>query len=146
MKRHEAGNTAPPEFEEKPIPLWQRLTALALLAVVVVAVAVWHARLRPDLLPVDASRVAPNLLAAVVQWAIVLTAAALIWPPTRRRIHGFVTKHTAPLHAHLILAEKQREMMHAEHLSAHAETQRRLDHVIKHSSDIPPLPPRRSKP
>ena len=119
-----------PEYEEKPIPRWQKTTGAIALAVTIVCLVAFRTRLGADFWPLDASRVAPNLLASVIQWAVVLSIAAVLWPPTRRRIHQFVTRHTAPLHAH-------HERMEA----AHADLQRRLDHIIDHHPDIPELPP-----
>ena len=51
----------------------------------------------------------------VVPVAFVL--GAFLWPPLRRRIHGFVDGHLS-------------------------ETERMLHHVIDNHPDIPPLPPR----
>ena len=52
----------------------------------------------------------------VVPVAFVL--GVIFWPPLRRRIDGFVRGHLS-------------------------ETERMLQHVIKHSTDIPPLPERK---
>ena len=74
----------------------------------------------------------------VVPVAFVL--GALIWPPTRKRIRGFVDRRLAPIHAHLTDAKETRERMHREALAAHDETQRHLKHIIDKHPDIPPLP------
>jgi len=135
-----------PEFVERALPLWQKTTAAVYVVVIVLLAAVFRDRLHADFWPVDKSRVAPNILATILQILAATPFLVLLWPPTRRRIHRFVTSHTAPLHAQLLKAEAQRDRLHKEHLAAHAETQRRLDHVIRHSTDIPPLPPKRSRP
>lgn len=49
----------------------------------------------------------------VIPVAFVL--GAIFWPPLRRRIDGFAREHIA-------------------------ETERKLDHIILHHPDIPPLP------
>jgi len=139
-------STSPPEFVETPAPLWQKAAAAVYAVVIVLLAVAFRDRLHADFWPVDKSRVAPNILATILQILAATPFLVLLWPPTRRRIHRFVTRHTAPLHASLLKAEAQRVRLHAEHLAAHAETQRRLDHVIKHSTDIPPLPPKRSRP
>jgi hypothetical protein len=138
--------TEPPEFVEKAVPLWQKAAAVAYVVVIVLAAIVFRDRLHADFIPLDGSRVAPNVLATVLQILAATPFVVLLWPPTRRRVHRFVSRHTAPLHAHLMKAEAQRDRLHAEHLAAQAETQRRLNHIIRHSTDIPPLPPKRSRP
>lgn len=135
----------PPAYEEKLVPVWQKAAAVVYIAVIVLAAVTFRDRLHPDFWPIDESRVAPNILATVLQILAATPLLVLLWPPTRRRIHRFVTKHTAPLHARLAAAEAQRDRLHREHLAAHAETQRRLDHIIKNHPSIPPLPPKRSR-
>lgn len=115
--------TVPP-LEEKPVPLWQKLTAAGYVVVVAVCVWVFRDRLHADFVPLDGSRVAPNILATVVQIVAYTPLAVLVWPPTRRRIHRWMASHTAPLHDHL------------------EEVHRKLDHIVANSPDIPPLPPK----
>lgn len=119
--------------EDKPIPTYQKVTGAVVLVLVIVIIAVWHARFPADFWPIDASRVAPNLIASVIQWAIILLAAALIWPPTRRRIHHFVDKKADSIKAHVTAA-------HAKAATDNAELHRKLDHIIQHHPDIPELP------
>ena len=118
--------------EQQQVPKWQRLTALAVVVAAVVVVVAFRDRLGADFWPLDRSFVGPNLLASVVQWAVVLLVAALIWPPTRRRIDGFVTGHLKPLHDN-----------HAALLASHEEIQARLDHIIRHHPDLPDFPSQR---
>jgi len=110
------------------VPSYQKRIALVVGIAAVVGIAVGWSRFVADFWPPDRSFVGPNLVASVVQWAIVLIVAALLWPPTRRRIHAFVDKKAAALHE----AEcKDREELH-----------RKLDHLIAHTA--PPLPPKES--
>jgi hypothetical protein len=67
-----------------------------------------------------------------ISLVIVGVLGALIWPPTRRRIEVFAKRHVTEIKAHVT----------AEHAAVHAK----LDHVIKHSPDIPPFPTKESKP
>lgn len=138
--------TEPPELVETPVPLWQRAAAVVYVVVIVLAAISFRDRLHADFWPVDGSRVAPNILATVLQILAATPFVVLLWPPTRRRIHRFVSRHTAPLHARLAAAEARAEHLHVEHLAAHTETQRRLDHIIKNHPAIPPLPSKRSRP
>jgi hypothetical protein len=73
----------------KPEPRWLGPGALALLAIAVSLI--FHARLAADFWPLDSSRVGPNLLAAVVQGAIVFIAA--------RGLHARHDQHAAALKA-----------------------------------------------
>ena len=82
-------------------------------------------RLQSDFWPVDASRVAPNILASVVQAAVVGLVVYLLYPRVRRAIDRWLKAH---LHEH-------RQAMDA-HL---AELHRKLDRLIEHSQDIPPM-------
>jgi F0F1-type ATP synthase membrane subunit b/b' len=75
----------------------------------------------------------------VVQWAIILIVAALVWPPTRRRIHRFVDRKAESIHTKLDALHNR----HDEHDASLKELHRKLDHVIKHHPDIPALPRKR---
>lgn len=120
--------------------LWQKVAALLYVVVSAGMLVAFRSRLHADLWPVDDSRVAPNILATCVQIALATPVVVLLWPPTRRRVHRFVSRHTEPLRAQLAAARQQRERLHSEALAAHEETQRHLRHLILHSPDIPPLP------
>ena len=114
---------SPPQLEEKPIPLWLKVTAIGYVVVAAVSIWAFWGRLHADFIPLDGSRVAPNILASALIVIATTPIAVLVWPPTRRRIHRCMTRHTAPLHDEF------------------AEVHRKLDHVILHSKDVPPLPP-----
>ena len=124
--------------EDTKIPLWRKLLGVALLAAAVVGIVFgWH-RVLSDAWPPDRSFVGPNLVASVVQWAIIFLVAALIWPPTRRRMHRFVDKKLAKVHEkidanhleaqlhrkrvaqHLQAAEQDREALHGKLDAIHA--------------------------
>ena len=105
----------------------------SLLGVVVVATIasafVWRGfalRLKTDFLPLDRSAVGPNLVAAVVQYVILALALSLFYPPMRKAIGRFMTKHKNDLKAHF---SKENELLHA-----------KMDHIIKHHPDIPDFP------
>lgn len=124
---------------DKLVPLWQKIAAIIYVVAAAVLFIVFRSRLGADFWPLDASRIAPNILATLIQIAAVTPVAVLLWPPTRRRIHRFIEKHTAPIHAKIDAVKKLHEQHHTDHLAALAETQKRLDHIIKHHPDIPPL-------
>jgi preprotein translocase subunit Sec61beta len=114
-----------PPVEDKPLPRYQMVAGFAVGAVVVAAAFFWSDRIAADFWPIDASRVGPNLLASIVQAVVILVVVALLWPPLRRRIHRFTDQKLTALH----MAEKRdRESLH-----------RKMDHIINHSPDIPPL-------
>ena len=92
---------------------------LAALVIVVVGSVIFHGRLSADFWPLDSSRVGPNLVASVVQWAIIALVVYVAYPPVRRAIDAAVKKHTAELH---------------DKLDHNAKL---LAHVIKHHPDIP---------
>jgi fumarate reductase subunit D len=93
-------------------PRWQKYAALAIVAAVVAAVIVFRSRISADFWPLDSSRVGPNLVASLVQAAIVLIIAALIWPPTRRRIHRFMDVKIGRVHAKLDVLRASHEDLH----------------------------------
>ena len=125
--------TDPPAFEEKPVPTWQRVTAVGYVLVVAVCIWAFRDRLSADFWPFDDARVAPNILATIIQIVAYTPLAVLVWPPTRRRIHTFVTRHTAPLHARMDELEKQAERHHKAHMA-------KLDAVHDHLKQSNPLP------
>ena len=53
------------------------LAACLLVGIVFWVIFGWH-RFLDDFWPIDASRIAPNIVAGAVQWAIILIAAALL--------------------------------------------------------------------
>jgi len=105
------------------IPRAQKLIAVAVAAAVAVIVIVFHSRLSADFWPIDSSRVAPNILAGIIQWAVILVIAVLLWPPWRRRLHRFVDRKLAPIHAsHIELHRKIDELA-----ESHAAIHEKLD-------------------
>ena len=114
-----------PPYEDKPIPRWQKLTAAGVLIAIVAIVVIFRNRISPDFWPIDGGRVSPNILASLIQWAVLFLAAVLIWPPTRRRLHRFVDRKLEPVHAHLT------------HLRHHHEASaKRQEHIIRQNAHI----------
>jgi hypothetical protein len=72
--------------DDKPIPRWQKIGAGIIVAAAALCIALWHSRLGADFVPLDASRIGPNLIASLIQWAVLFIVAVLVWPPTRQRI------------------------------------------------------------
>lgn len=133
-------------MDEVKVPRWQKLVALTVAAAIAIVVAAWHGRLAADFWPPDASRIAPNIIASVVQWAVILLVLALVWPPTRRRIHQFADRKLAPIHDHLtaIRANHLEHMAairthHDDHAASLDELHRTLAHIVKHLP-IPDIP------
>jgi uncharacterized membrane protein YccC len=88
-------------MEEKPIPLWQKVVAGLVVIAVVVVVIVFHTHIGPDFFPLDKSTVGPNILASIIQWAVLFVAAVFLYPPWRRRVHRFVDGKLESIHAKL---------------------------------------------
>jgi large-conductance mechanosensitive channel len=97
----------------------KRWAGLVALVLVIVSVVLWHGRFSADFYPLDSSRVGPNLVASVVQWAIIALVVYLAYPPVRKAIDRAVKKHTDELH---------------EKLDKNAKL---LRHVIEHHPEIP---------
>ena len=104
---------------------WKKVLALVLLAGIVCLCVFDWARVKSDFYPLDRSFIAPNIMAALVQWAVILILAALLYPPTRRAIERFVGGHVQSIKDHVS----------AEHAAVHAK----MDHIIAHHPDIPPF-------
>jgi hypothetical protein len=131
--------------DDTPTPLWQKIAALVFVIAWAALIIVWHGRASADLWPLDSSRVGPNLVASFILFSLGTVAAALIWPPTRRRMHQFVDKKLDKVHEkldrHHREAAEDRKALHAkidgnhkEHLAAVAQLHRRLDdaaHPVK---------------
>ena len=92
--------------------------AAAMVVALVLLGIFWHARLTADFWPPDRSAVGPNLVASVIQWALVLIVASLVYPPLRKAIDRWAT---AKFH------------------SAHDALHSKLDHIIRHHPDIPEM-------
>ena len=103
--------------------LWKAFVAAVLVAGAVYFI-VWHwARFRSDFWEPDRSYVGPNLVASIVQWAFILIFVSLLYPPWRRAVHRYVSGHVNAIKSHISSEQK--------------EIHKKLDHVIKHSPDIP---------
>jgi hypothetical protein len=106
-------------------PLWQKLVAGLLVVLVALAVIFGWARLGSDLWPPDRSFVGPNIVAAIIQWAIIFVVGVLVWPPTRRRLHRFMDRKLERVHAELD-AHRNMHDAHAARLDALHEKLDRL--------------------
>lgn len=121
---------APHQYEDKPMPRWQKVVGIIFVVVWAGIIIAWHGRLSADVWPPDRSFVAPNLLASFVLFSLGLIFAAVLWPPTRKRLHHFMDKKLAPVHAHLTHLREHHEASAArqEHMI------RQNAHIIKHSA------------
>ena len=87
---------------------WKKITAVVLLLAVVYFVVFHWNRFRGDFWPLDKATVSPNLLASVIQWAIIFIFLALLYPPFRRWVEKVgrgaideVKNHVSAEHAKL---------------------------------------------
>lgn len=135
---------------EEETPTYKKVTAIVVTVLIVGAIVFWHNRLSADFWPLDASRVGPNLAASVIQGAFILLFAALIWPPTRRRIHRFMDLKLSKVHKKIgeleerhETASKHRQELHDEGTAQRALLNQKLDHIIKHHPDVPAFRPRK---
>ena len=87
---------------------------VAALAIVVVGAFVFHGRLGADFWPLDSSRVGPNLVASVVQWAIIALVVYVAYPPFRKAMEQIAHKANAELHEKL-----DRNFAAAQHIAKH---------------------------
>lgn len=99
--------------------------AMVLALVIALAASRWFdSRIKADFWPFDRSFVGPNLVASVVQWAVLALLVVVLYPPIR----------------HWFEAEFHRGRQHvSEELS---QVHAKLDHVIQHHPDIPPFEPK----
>jgi len=115
------------------IPPYQKRIALVALLLNVGLIVLFHSRLSADFWPPDSARIAPNIVASIVQAEVVLIVAALLWPPTRKKIHAFVDGKADSIKAHVTA--------HHAHASAEFDAlHEKLDHVIANHPDISELP------
>ena len=103
----------------------RKWTALAVLGAVICCVVLFRLRLGADFIPLDGSRVGPNLIASLIQGAVIFILAVLLWPPWRARLHRLIDSKLAPLHSNL-------DALHARH-DAHTE---HLDRLGRSLSDL----------
>jgi hypothetical protein len=118
--------------EKQSIPRWQKIAAVGVYVLLVAASVVFHSRLTADMWPPDASRIAPNLVASVLQAAIVFPFLVLLWPPTRRRLHRFADLKLRSVHDKL-------DARHAE-ARAHEEWTVCAIHALHHGEPLPDHP------
>ncbi len=76
---------------------------------------IWH-RILADFWPLDASRIAPNIVASAAQYVGIAAVAYAVWPHLRHAVNAWLKGH---------------------HQSGVAELHAKLDHIIQHSSEIP---------
>jgi hypothetical protein len=123
---HDPAKTAPAAGpEDKPVPLWQKVAGVVFVIVWAAIVTLWHARALDDFYPLDASRVAPNLVASFILFSLGTIAGAVLWPPTRHAIHRFADRKLAPVHEHLAVIRQH-----------HEESARRQEHLICQNAHI----------
>ena len=103
---------------------WKAYLAVVMLAALVYFVAFHTHRFLHDFWPLDASAIAPNIVASMVQYALLLILAALLYPPIRRAVDRYVRRHVDELKDHVT----------TEHRKVHDK----LNHIIDHHPDIPP--------
>lgn len=139
--------------EELTTPMYKKLLALLALLLLITAAIIWHHRIKEDFWPLDNSHVGPNLVAAVVQGAIVLLIAALIWPPTRRRMHRFADLKLSGVHRRLGTLEDNHNESVAQRIDLHADSVKnqtvldaKLNHIIEYHPDIPSFEPATPQP
>lgn len=111
---------------DQSIALWKKLLALTVFLAIVACVVVFHSRIGPDFWPIDNSRVGPNLVAAIVQGAVIFVLVVLLYPPLRRRVHRFVDVKLDGVKAHF----------DRHHRDLHARLDTLEAHHAKHAADM----------
>jgi hypothetical protein len=128
-------------IEDKDRGVVRKLAALLVFAAAVAAVIVFRSRISADFWPLDSSRVGPNLVASIVQWAVIFIAAVLLYPPWRRRLHRLIDAKLKPLHEHAKRQEQHNEWAAKAIASMHLKVTG--EHVDRHphfKSVGPPAP------
>ena len=87
-----------------------------------------------DFYPLDASRIAPNILASLVQYILLGIAAYLLYPPVKRAVNNFAKRHVASIKHHI---SDENKAIHAR-LDRHEKLQH---HIILNSRAIPNVVP-----
>lgn len=98
-----------------PVKSWKVWAVVVLVGAGAYFIAFHTDRFLADFWPLDASRVAPNVLAALVQWTILGFLAYLVYPPFHRAVERYTQRHVDDLKAH-VTAE-------------HAKLHERIDHT-----------------
>lgn len=110
---------------------WKKALAVILLGLIIYFMVFHWGRFLTDFWPPDKATVGPNILASLIQWAVILIAVALIYPPTRRAIERYVQSHVDSIKSHV---SEEHKLVHE-----------KMDHIIRHHPDIPdfgtPPPP-----
>lgn len=111
---------------------WAGLLALTL---VIVGIVLWHGRLSADFYPLDSSRVGPNLVASIVQWAIIALVAYLVYPPIRRKVDAELKK------AHAKLDHNADLLKHSIRQNAHLIEHSKVPNETHDGIDLTAFPP-----
>lgn len=90
-------------------------------------------RFLSDFWPLDRSIVGPNLVASIVQYAFLAILLVLLYPPLRKAVEKFATRHVESIKQHVTDEHKKLhdklDIMHA-----------KQNHIIRHSG-IPKVVP-----
>jgi len=119
---------------------WKAISAFIMLLALLYFMIFHWGRFLADFWPFDASRVGPNLVASVVQYALLAILFVLLYPPARRAVERFALRHAKDIKDH-VSAEHKRlhdKLAHHEVMAKHNADL--LNHIIKHSPDIPDFP------
>ena len=105
------------------------LTVIVLAAVVsgLVSPAIGH-RLHDDFWPLDRSAVSPNILASLVQAVLVTIILSALYPPIRKSIERWVTRHKDDIKAHI---SEEHLRTHRLLTEAHSTLHSKLDTIIE---------------
>lgn len=97
----------------------------------------WRHRMVADFWPLDTSRIAPKIVATLVQAVIGMIFIAVFWPPLRRSISRLLEEggHRANAELHRKLAEVHARLDDV--MTHHGEVHSKLDHIIRHHPDVP---------
>ncbi|HEV2426683.1 MAG TPA: hypothetical protein VGS61_00515 [Acidimicrobiales bacterium] len=97
----------------------------------------WRHRMVADFWPLDTSRIAPKIIATLVQAVIGMIFIAVFWPPLRRSISRLLEEggHRANAELHRKLAEVHARLDDV--MTHHGEVHSKLDHIIRHHPDVP---------
>jgi hypothetical protein len=109
---------------------WKPAVAVVLVGGIVWFTVCYWDRFLSDFWPIDKATVSPNLLASVIQWAVILIIVSLLYPPWRRAIERFASRHVDSIKQHL---SSEHEKLHAKLDIMHAKQ----NHIIKNTRSIP---------
>lgn len=109
---------------------WKKISAVLLLVGLLYFIVFHWNRFLSDFWPIDHSNVGPNLVASVVQYAILAVLLVLLYPPFRRAVERFAKRHVEDLKNHI---SEENKVLH-DKLHVMHETQK---HIIRHTDGIP---------